>query len=122
MGRFDLNHPDTKGMSQYFVRRLGGMRREIGREDTARFRAKPEMRFRRQPAAVVTGGRHRGNPCNGHHRYRDLSMWPVDQQEFVLRAHSDLYHRRPEGFVAVNDPGIAHPKCPITRVPNPCRI
>jgi 5-methyltetrahydropteroyltriglutamate--homocysteine methyltransferase len=53
--RFDVNHPDTNGMIEYFVRRLGGMRREIGREDTARFHAKQEMRFRRQPAAVVTG-------------------------------------------------------------------
>lgn len=33
--RFDVNHPDTNGMIEYFVRRLGGMRREIGREDIA---------------------------------------------------------------------------------------
>lgn len=39
---------------------------------------------------------------NGHHYYRGLSMWPVEQQEVVLNAHPDLYHRRPEGFVAVN--------------------
>jgi len=52
--RFDVNHPDTNGMIEYFVHRLGGVRREIGREDTARFRAKTEMQFRRQPAAVVT--------------------------------------------------------------------
>jgi 5-methyltetrahydropteroyltriglutamate--homocysteine methyltransferase len=52
--RFDVNHPDTNGMIEYFVRRLGGMRQQIGREDTSRFRAKSEMQFRRQPAAVVT--------------------------------------------------------------------
>lgn len=53
--RFDVNHPDTNGMIEYFVRRLGGMRGEIGRRDTVTFLAKPEMRFRSRPAAVVTG-------------------------------------------------------------------
>ena len=53
--RFDVNHPDTNGMIEYFVHRLGGVRREVGRADTAAFRAKSEMRFRSKPAAVVTG-------------------------------------------------------------------
>jgi 5-methyltetrahydropteroyltriglutamate--homocysteine methyltransferase len=53
--RFDVNHPDTNGMIEYFVHKLGGVRREIGRRDTAAFRAKSEMRFRLKPAAVVTG-------------------------------------------------------------------
>lgn len=53
--RFDVNHPDTNGMIDYFVQRLGGMRCEVGRRDAAAFRAKPEMRFRGKPAAVVTG-------------------------------------------------------------------
>src|SRR5260221_456725 len=29
--RFDVNHPDTNGMIDYFVRRLGGIRSELGR-------------------------------------------------------------------------------------------
>jgi 5-methyltetrahydropteroyltriglutamate--homocysteine methyltransferase len=53
--RFDVNHPDTNGMIDYFVRRLGGIRYETGRRDTAAFRAKSEMRFRSKPAGVVTG-------------------------------------------------------------------
>lgn len=53
--RFDVNHPDTNGMIEYFVHRLGGMRREVGRSDSATFRAKHEMRFRSKPAAVVLG-------------------------------------------------------------------
>jgi 5-methyltetrahydropteroyltriglutamate--homocysteine methyltransferase len=53
--RFDVNHPDTNGMIEYFVHKLGGVRREVGRRDTAAFRAKTEMRFRSKPAAVVTG-------------------------------------------------------------------
>src|SRR2546427_9411402 len=53
--RFDVNHPDTNGMIDYFVQRLGGIRPDIGRRDTAAFRAKPEMCWRNKPAAVVTG-------------------------------------------------------------------
>ncbi len=53
--RFDVNHPDTNGMIEYFVHKLGGVRREVGRRDTAAFRAKTEMGWRNKPAAVVTG-------------------------------------------------------------------
>jgi 5-methyltetrahydropteroyltriglutamate--homocysteine methyltransferase len=53
--RFDVNHPDTNGMIEYFVHKLGGVRKEVGRSDTTVFRAKSEMRFRLKPAAVVTG-------------------------------------------------------------------
>src|SRR5947208_4146056 len=53
--RFDADHPDTNGMIDYFVRRLGGVRPEAGRRDTAAFRAKSEMRFRSKPAGVVVG-------------------------------------------------------------------
>src|SRR5512133_2716779 len=48
--RFDINHPDTNGMIDYFVRRLGGVRYDTGRRDVAAFRAKSEMRFRGKPA------------------------------------------------------------------------
>ncbi len=53
--RFDVNHPDTNGMIEYFVHKLGGIRKDVGRRETAAFRAKAEMRFRSKPAAVVTG-------------------------------------------------------------------
>ena len=51
--RFDVNHPDTNGMIEYFVHKFGGVRRDIGRVDTMAFRAKSEMKFRSKPAAVV---------------------------------------------------------------------
>src|SRR5712671_8221770 len=51
--RFDVNHPDTNGMIDYFVGRLGGVQWQIGRRDAVTFRAKSEMRFRRKPAGVV---------------------------------------------------------------------
>jgi 5-methyltetrahydropteroyltriglutamate--homocysteine methyltransferase len=51
--RFDVNHPDTNGMIEYFVGRLGGIRSDIGRRDAEAFRSKAEMRFRSKPAGVV---------------------------------------------------------------------
>jgi 5-methyltetrahydropteroyltriglutamate--homocysteine methyltransferase len=53
--RFDVNHPDTNGMIDYFVGRLGGIDARVGRREAAAFRAKPEMRFRGKPAGVVRG-------------------------------------------------------------------
>lgn len=53
--RFDINHPDTNGMIDYFVHKFGGVRRDVGRLDMQAFRAKTETSFRRKPAAVVVG-------------------------------------------------------------------
>jgi len=51
--RFDPNHPDTNGMIEYFTRRLGGIRDEVGISDAQAFRQKKEMGFRRKPSGVV---------------------------------------------------------------------
>src|SRR6516165_9317043 len=51
--RFDINHPDTNGMIEYFLHKLGGVRRDVGRSDSAAFRTKTEMKFRRKAAGVV---------------------------------------------------------------------
>lgn len=51
--RFDPNHPETNGMIDYFVSRMGGVRSEVGRSDNAVFAAKSETGFRRKPAGVV---------------------------------------------------------------------
>jgi 5-methyltetrahydropteroyltriglutamate--homocysteine methyltransferase len=51
--RFDPNHPETNGMIDYFVSRMGGVRTSIGRSDNAMFQAKAETGFRRKPAGVV---------------------------------------------------------------------
>src|ERR1051325_6783509 len=59
--RFDVNHPDTNGMIEYFIHKFGGVGRKVGRSDTDAFRAKSEMSFRRKPAAVVTGAIREGS-------------------------------------------------------------
>jgi 5-methyltetrahydropteroyltriglutamate--homocysteine methyltransferase len=53
--RFDINHPDTNGMIEYFVRPLGGVRSRIGRDDADEFSKMSAMKFRARPAAVVEG-------------------------------------------------------------------
>jgi 5-methyltetrahydropteroyltriglutamate--homocysteine methyltransferase len=53
--RFDINHPDTNGMIDYFVRPLAGVRAAIGLEDIDAFSKIGGMRFRARPAAVVEG-------------------------------------------------------------------
>src|SRR5215470_7436534 len=44
--RFDVNHPDTNGMIDYFVRPMGGIRTAIGRTEQEAFAAQDSMRFR----------------------------------------------------------------------------
>jgi 5-methyltetrahydropteroyltriglutamate--homocysteine methyltransferase len=51
--RFDVNHPETNGMIDYFVRPLGGVRSQIGLSDAAAFSRVTEMQFRAKPAGVV---------------------------------------------------------------------
>ncbi len=53
--RFDLNHPDTNGMIEYFVRRMSGVRTETGRADWDAARNVPHLKFRSKPAGVVEG-------------------------------------------------------------------
>jgi 5-methyltetrahydropteroyltriglutamate--homocysteine methyltransferase len=53
--RFDVNHPDTNGMIEYFVRPLDGVRTRIGLSDVEEFSSVREMQFRSRPAGVVEG-------------------------------------------------------------------
>jgi 5-methyltetrahydropteroyltriglutamate--homocysteine methyltransferase len=55
LSRFDVNHPETNGMIEYFVTPLGGVTTTFSRADIETFRSMPGMKFRTQPAAVVRG-------------------------------------------------------------------
>lgn len=52
--RFDINHPDTNGMIDYFTSRLGGTTDRISRTDSLQYQQLTQMAFRAKPAAVVT--------------------------------------------------------------------
>ncbi len=51
--RFDINHPETNGMIEYFVRPMAGVRREIGFEELIEYRKAAAMQFRARPPGVV---------------------------------------------------------------------
>src|SRR5271169_4774592 len=53
--RYDVNHPDTNGMIDYFVRPMAGIRSQVGRSDHEAFARLSTMRFRRKAAGVVEG-------------------------------------------------------------------
>jgi 5-methyltetrahydropteroyltriglutamate--homocysteine methyltransferase len=55
LSRFDVNHPETNGMIEYFVRPLEGVSTSLSRVELEEFRALPGMGFRTQPAGVVRG-------------------------------------------------------------------
>jgi 5-methyltetrahydropteroyltriglutamate--homocysteine methyltransferase len=53
--RFDINHPETNGMIEYFVRPMAGMRTAITFDELVAYRAQRGMGFRTRPPAVVEG-------------------------------------------------------------------
>ena len=53
--RFDVNHPETNGMIDYFLRPMAGMRSEIGFAELMAYRAQPGMGFRARPPALCEG-------------------------------------------------------------------
>ena len=53
--RFDLNHPETNGMIEYFMRPMRGIRSEIGFSEWLAYSKGAGMRFRARPPGVVEG-------------------------------------------------------------------
>src|SRR5918999_1558632 len=53
--RFDVNHPETNGMIEYFVQPMSGVRREIGLAEWMSFKKQPGMEFRPKPSGIVAG-------------------------------------------------------------------
>ncbi len=77
--RFDINHPETNGMIEYFVKPLGNVRSDVSRSDIAAFAQKKGMGFRVRPAAVVEGALHEGmlDLVNAYRRIRPLTKAPM---------------------------------------------
>ncbi|MFN0086586.1 MAG: cobalamin-independent methionine synthase II family protein [Blastocatellia bacterium] len=53
--RWDVNHPDTNGMIEYFIRPMDGIRSRVTRGDVEEFKRLEGMGFRAAPAGVVEG-------------------------------------------------------------------
>jgi 5-methyltetrahydropteroyltriglutamate--homocysteine methyltransferase len=55
LGRFDLNHPETNGMIDYFIGNMSGIDTSLTREQLERFRAEEVAGYRARPAGIVRG-------------------------------------------------------------------
>jgi 5-methyltetrahydropteroyltriglutamate--homocysteine methyltransferase len=55
LSRFDVNHPETNGMIEYFVRPMQGLRSALRFDELVAYRAQQGMGFRTRPPAVVEG-------------------------------------------------------------------
>ena len=53
--RFDVNHPETNGMIEYFVRPMDGITQRFSFDDLIAYRAKSGMKFRARPPGTVVG-------------------------------------------------------------------
>jgi len=53
LSRFDVDHPDTNGMIEYFIRPMAGISSVVGRSITEEFAKHSPMGFRSKPAGVV---------------------------------------------------------------------
>src|SRR5262245_12828585 len=53
LSRFDVSHPETNGMIEYFIRPMSGIDSALSRGEREAFRSRPQFAFRTQPAGVV---------------------------------------------------------------------
>lgn len=106
--RWDVNHPDTNGMIEYFVRPMSGIRSQITRSDIEEFSRLEGMGFRAEPAGVVEGPIGEGtlNLMHDYLRARSCTGHPM---KFTLTGPHMLsktlmdhhYHSRPELATAI---------------------
>ncbi len=77
--RWDVNHPDTNGMIDYFVRPLDGVRSAVTRSDIHEFAELQGMGFRAAPAGIVEGAIDEGmlNIPRDYRRARQCTNSPL---------------------------------------------
>ena len=100
--RFDLNHPETNGMIEYFVRPMAGVRGEIGFSEWIEYSRGAGMRFRTRPPGVVEGRIGPGtlNLPLACARARALASRPfkftLTGPHMLAKTVHDLHYRSPE--------------------------
>ncbi len=99
--RFDLDHPETNGMIEYFVRPLSGVRGDIGFSEWLAYSKASGMRFRTRPPGVVEGPVRAGTlnlpiPCA---RAKALATQPfkftLTGPHMLAKTLHDLHYRDP---------------------------
>jgi 5-methyltetrahydropteroyltriglutamate--homocysteine methyltransferase len=76
--RWDINHAETNGMIDYFVRPMAGVQAELTLEQLELWQSKPGNRFRAKPPGIVVGplGAGRLHLKTEYKLYRDLTTLP----------------------------------------------
>lgn len=76
--RWDINHAETNGMIDYFVKPMGGIVRQLSAEQLRLWQQQQGMNYRAAPAGIVTEGLSAGqlNLRRDYEGYRDLTTWP----------------------------------------------
>ena len=55
LSRFDINHPETNGMIEYFVRPMDGVTQRFSFDELIAYRSRSGMKFRTRPPGTVVG-------------------------------------------------------------------
>jgi 5-methyltetrahydropteroyltriglutamate--homocysteine methyltransferase len=103
--RWNVNHPETNGMIDYFVRPLEGAQAELTYAQLSAWRRRPESAYRPEPAAAVTGPLAAGrlNLQRDYGLFRDLTALPkkftVTSPYMLAKVIYDDYYRNLEKLV-----------------------
>lgn len=103
--RWDINHAETNGMIDYFVRPLSGVASDLTTEQLERWQAQPGHEFRAAPPGIVTGpvGTGRLNLRRDYHLFRDLTDRPkkftVTSPYMLAKTLGDEYYRDTSALV-----------------------
>jgi len=76
--RWDVNHAETNGMIDFFVKPMSGIQTELSFEELAEWRSQAGVRFRAMPPGIVVGpiGSGQLNLPAHYGLYRDLTARP----------------------------------------------
>jgi 5-methyltetrahydropteroyltriglutamate--homocysteine methyltransferase len=105
LARFDVNHPETNGMVDYFIAQLQNVRTAVGRADEQRFAELNHMKFRAKPAGIVEGQLGEGtlNLPRDYQRARALTARPlkfaITSPYMLARTLLDKHYKRQEALV-----------------------
>lgn len=103
--RWDINHPETNGMIDYFVRPMQGVAPDLSLEQLQRWRREPGQQFRAAPPGIVVGplGSGRLNLERDYRLFRDLTTLPkkftVTSPYMLAKTLADEHYRDLEALV-----------------------
>lgn len=97
--RWDINHAETNGMIDYFLRPLSGISPDLTAEQLQQWRSKPGQQFRSSPPGIVTSpvGPGRLNLERDYLLFRDLTTRPkkftVTSPYMLAKTVADEHYR-----------------------------